>query len=69
MGRIKRIDYPKEEFISPRITYSVGVDLEEVLLAGAGSQFTNSVVATGHERETVTDFENYSADYWETGSN
>ena len=65
MGKVKRTNHPKEEFISPRVTCAVGLDLEEVLLAGAGSQFTNTVVATGHERETVTAFENYSADYWE----
>ncbi len=51
--------HSKERFISPRVTQSLGLELEEALL-GTSKEFESSVLVTGHN------VEEYAGDsYWE----
>ena len=59
MGSKKLKQHPKEAFISPRISLSVDLELEDCLL-GVSKQFGSNVQSTGHE------YHEYSGDsYWE----
>ena len=59
MGIKKQTKHPKEAFISPRVSLSVGLELEDCLL-GTSKDVYMTVVDTGHETEVYT-----PDDYWE----
>ena len=59
MGSKKLTKHPKEAFISPRVSLSVDLELEDCLL-GASKNFVMPIVDTGHESYL------YAPDtYWE----
>ena len=59
MGSKKLKQHPKEAFISPRVSLSVDLELEDCLL-GASKVFRSEITSTGHN------VEEYVGDsYWE----
>ena len=56
----------KEQFVSPRVTEAVGIELEEKLLVNSpGTEMSSLILATGHDTynyETTSDF---NGEYWE----
>lgn len=59
MGSKKLTQHPKEAFISPRVSLSVDLELEDCLL-GASKNFVMPIVDTGHES-----YEYAPDTYWE----
>ena len=49
----------KMKFEAPKITQSVGLELERELLSLSDPEFNSSIQATGHERVEVTGIDSY----------
>ena len=56
--KIKAMD-TKMKFEAPKITQSVGLELERELLSLSDPEFNSSIQATGHERVEVTGIDSY----------
>ena len=53
----------KEQFVTPRVTQAVGVELSGELLAGSpGTELMPLIMATGHDTYEVDTF---NGEYWE----
>ena len=62
----KLINHSKETFVSPRVTMTLGLELENELLVGSpGTEFSQSIVSNGHEIGGEYNISSTSEDYWE----
>lgn len=59
MGKVKRTNHPKEEFISPRVTCAEELELENELLGTSQGPYLAPVQTMGQE------YVDYGASYFE----
>ena len=53
----------KEQFVSPRVNQTVGLELEEKILANSpGKDMMSLIVATGHD---TYNYDAVNGEYWE----
>ena len=56
----------KEQFVSPRVTQAVGIELEEKLLVNSpGTEMSSFFLATGHDTYNYETSSDFNGEYWE----